>query len=180
MGQHLLVGFDAGFLPIFFQRQAESRARRADPGRAVKIPDIARRVIEKAIAQLDRQHVFALKQMLRQVIAVVIDQIIRRTDIRREKTLGQVRAVEPNLVKAKAGDHQLRLRARGRNELPAEKRRRNILRTGRILRPCVEKRTGKVHMKDSLPCLAFFVSMFCICCSGAFFLPCARRKGAIY
>ena len=114
--------------------------RAAEPG-LVEVPDMAARIVLEPVAQPQAQHVLARLQ--RQLVGIVIDDIVGIADVGGQRPFGDPPPVEVQLVKAERADEQTALARLLDLKSPAQIRGGNR----RLMRPRHAGGTNKLHRK---------------------------------
>ena len=139
-----LVAFKPGHLAVGADpADGHGELGRAPEGRLVKIPDVAAGIVLEAVAQHNADDVFSGLQGQR--VGVVIDDVVRVGDVRRQRALGPALPVEKQLIKpAGADDHPGHRRGLQREGF-AEAGGGHEMGQGAVIRGGTEKMLWKLH-----------------------------------
>ena len=86
----------------------EGDLRRAAIADILEIPDFAAGTVQHSVAEQDPDRVFAGLQIRRDVVGIVVQNIVRIRDIRREKSLRDALSVDEQLIKSEPADRDFR------------------------------------------------------------------------
>ena len=146
------VCLDAGFFAVFrFDLQRKRCLGRAAIPRQLQIPDLSAGAVEHAVAQQQPERVSARAQLRRYVVFVVVQNIVRVGDIRRDQPLRQSPAVDKQFVKPQPANSQLRrfYSAAYLERAPQIRRGHPLFQRGIFLRG--SNKSGRKHKKSSFP-----------------------------
>ena len=107
--------------------------RRASESRLLELPDLTAEAVDHAVSELYADDVLALGEVRRQVVIVIVEDIVRVRDVGREQPAGDPLSVYEELIEPEPADRHLGGRDLSGCERLSEIRRGNLLLESRVL-----------------------------------------------